>query len=97
MIHIAAIARDFMSGSLNQSSVVLFIQSLIDRSRQTPVEAESPAQPPSPPTPRMHQEIHWVSKIYSILKIINLNFIKVKIQVFITLLVSMLIPICHDN
>ena len=85
MIHIAAIARDFMSGSLNQSSVVLFIQSLIDRSRQTPVEAESPAQPPSPPTPRMHQEIHWVSKIYFILKIINLNFIKVKIQVFITL------------
>ena len=76
MIHIAAIARDFMSGSLNQSSVVLFIQSLIDRSRQTPVEAESPAQPPSPPTPRMHQEIHWVSIFYFNCKSINLKFQK---------------------
>ena len=76
MIHIAAIARDFMSGSLNQSSVVLFIQSLIDRSRQTPVEAESPAQPPSPPTPRMHQEIHWVSIFYFNFKSINLKFQK---------------------
>ena len=71
MIHIAAIARDFMSGSLNQSSVVLFIQSLVDRSRRNPVEVENLAQPPSPPTPRMHQEIHWVSKISFILKVLT--------------------------
>ena len=85
MMHIAAIARDFMSGSLNQSSVVLFIQSLIDRSRQTPVETESPAQPPSPPTPRMHQEIHWVSRFYFNFKSINLKFHKEKYKNFVIL------------